>query len=98
VVSDDIHEVGIRDDGGLFIRPASQTFPYIYREAMEVMWDEEAQQLHGPRPREWSLADWSRHVVDAAAQQGVALRLTPATRWTNVPADVREAIKQRLKM
>jgi hypothetical protein len=89
---DEIAEVGIDERGRLYVRPATSTFPYIWREAMEVHWDVSGAFLHSPVPREWSYADWYRQIVSAAQEQAWELRLTPRTRWTNVPEEVRVAI------
>jgi hypothetical protein len=40
VQADVIEALGISEDGALWVKPATATFPFIYREAMEVHWDE----------------------------------------------------------
>jgi hypothetical protein len=52
-MEDSIEEIGIDDEGRLYIKPASQTFPLIYREAMEVHWNSERRCLYGAKPRKW---------------------------------------------
>jgi hypothetical protein len=89
---DEISEVGIDDRGRLYVRPETTTFPYIWREAMEVHWDVEGGFLYSPVPREWSYADWFTQIVSAAREQAWDLHLTPRTQWANVPEDVRVAI------
>jgi hypothetical protein len=89
MTTDLIAEVGIDEQGRLYLRPCSASFPYIYREAVEVHWDPDRRHLYSPRPREWTYPQWFRHIVEAAALQSCDLRLTPATAWTNVPPDVR---------
>ncbi|HTN93879.1 MAG TPA: hypothetical protein VMJ33_04795 [Gallionella sp.] len=37
---DAISEIGMDDEGRLYVAPETKTFPYIYREAMEVHWNE----------------------------------------------------------
>ncbi len=43
-----IAEIGIDDIGRLYVAPQNKKFPYIYREAMEVHWDEDGQYLYAP--------------------------------------------------
>lgn len=50
--TDTIVAVGIDEDGSLWVRPATATFPYIYREAMGVHWDAGRRRLFSPKPRE----------------------------------------------
>ena len=75
------------------MKPAKERFPFIYREAMEVHWDEAGGWLYGPKPREWTFAMWFQQITDAAREQGVELRLGPATRWIDIPASLRAEIE-----
>ena len=47
---DVISENGIDDKGQLYVMPYTKTFPYIYREAMEIHWDENEKHLFAPPP------------------------------------------------
>lgn len=94
--TDRIASLGIDDDGALWVRPATTTFPYIYREAKGVEWDAEQRRLRSPKPREWSYVDWFVRIKDAAREQGVELAVEGATSWSNVPADLRRAICERV--
>ena len=85
---DAILQVEIDAAGRLLVTPESARFPYIYREAMEVHWDDTGGFLFAPKPREWSYLDWFRQILDAAKTQGSELRVSKRTRWINVPADV----------
>ncbi|MFD1218131.1 hypothetical protein [Microbulbifer celer] len=40
-MEDKIKEIGIDGEGRLYLKPAVETFPMIYREAMEVHWSSE---------------------------------------------------------
>jgi len=51
--TDLIEAVGIDESGSLWVKPATATFPYIYREAMEVHRDAERACLYSPKPRKW---------------------------------------------
>lgn len=91
--SDEIVEVGIDEQGSLYVQPRATKFPLIYREAMEVGWDQQRQRLFSPKPREWSYVQWFRQLREGAKEQGVLLQLVPTTTWSNVPADVRQDIE-----
>lgn len=83
--ADKIAEVAIDCEGRLLIFPASNKYPMIYREAVEVHWDSDGRFLYSPKPREWSYFHWFKHIIDVAG----GLSLTSDTRWTNVPEDLR---------
>ncbi|WP_370870782.1 hypothetical protein [Bradyrhizobium sp.] len=88
--SDEIEAVGIDGDGSLWVKPASCTFPFIYRAAMEVNWDDGRQCLYAPKPREWSYSKWFRQIIDAArSEYGTELRIVPTTSWSNVEVSLR---------
>ena len=86
--TDTIDALGIDDNGLLWVKPHSAKFPYIYREAMEVSWDQQRCRLYSPKPREWSYVEWFSQIRKAAQEQGVDLRLSSATEWTNIPNDL----------
>jgi len=95
MITDQITDVEIDTEGRLRIRPAEQDLSQIWRAAAEVGWDPETRALYGPKPREWSYATWFQHLVAAARDEyGVTLRLSPETRWLNVPPDTRSAIER----
>jgi len=89
-----IAEVGIDAEGRLYVRPSQRSFEHIWRAAMQVNWDESEHRLFGPKPGEWSYADWFRQIVAAPADEyGTRLSLTSETVWSNVPAFVRAEIE-----
>ena len=92
--TDTLDEVGINEAGGLYVRPSTEDFPFIYREAMEVGWNPQQRLLFGPKPREWSHLDWFKQIRDAAKEQGVTLRVTPSTIWRNIPASLQKQISE----
>lgn len=71
----------------------SNTYPMIYREAVEVHWDAKGRYLYSPKPREWSYLDWFRHIVDTAGD----LVLSPDTRWRNIPDSLRSDAEEWMK-
>jgi len=90
--TDRIEAIGIDEGGSLWVKPATATFPYIYREAMGVQWDAERLCLYSPKPREWSYAAWFKQIRDAAREQGVKLDFGPATSWTEIDPELRQDI------
>ena len=87
---DVIKEVEIDASGRLLVKPGSERFPYIYREAMEVGWDAEGNFLFSPKPREWSYLHWFAQILEAARTQGCELRVSDETRWSNVAPELAE--------
>ena len=75
------------------MRPATATFPYIYREAIEVHWDEQRSCLYGPKPSNWSYIDWFIRIRHAAREQGVTLIIGPATSWSNIGGKLENSIR-----
>ena len=90
-----IAEVGINNDGGLYVRPARRLdFEHVYRAGMGVYWRPSDGALYGPPPREWSYADWFRQILSAlTCEYGVALKLTKTTSWVGLPDDARRSIE-----
>lgn len=80
---DPVARVEIDDGGRLLVFPSSHKFPLIYREGVEVHWDEQLQALYSPKPREWSYGRWFRHILDTAG----TLQLTSETEWRNVSSE-----------
>ena len=89
--TDTIEAVGIDEGGSLWVKPAAATFPLIYREAMEVHWDAERLRLYSPKPRDWSYCAWFTKIKDAAREQGVELQLGPATMWSGIDPELKQA-------
>ena len=85
---DVIKEVGIDADGRLRVRPGSERFPGIYREAMEVGWDATGNFLFSPKPREWSYLDWFRQILEAARIHGCELRVSDETLWSDIDPEL----------
>ena len=90
-----IDEIGIDAEGRLYVKPRASTFPLIYREGMDVHWDDDNAFLYGPPPRRWSYIQWYRQIISAAAAQGVNLKPHPETIWPNIPEGLRDEIDER---
>lgn len=91
---DEIREVGINGEGSLYVVPAVATFPYIYREAMQVGWDPTESRLFSPKPREWTHLQWFQQIVSAAKEQGCLLEIGKRTKWVNIPVELQTEISQ----
>ncbi|WP_083343530.1 hypothetical protein [Terriglobus roseus] len=89
---DRIEAIGIDANGSLWVKPATKTFPMMYREGMEVHWDASRQCLYSPLPREWSYLQWFCQINRAAAEQGVALVVDSQTQWNNLDQHLRDEI------
>lgn len=94
MLADEIEAIGIDGQGTLWVKPATATFPYIYREAMEVQWDSERGCLYSPKPREWSYLNWFRQIVAAARAQGVDLTIGTRISWSNIDPELERNIRQ----
>jgi len=94
VERDTVEEVGIDEEGRLYLRPSLSSFDYIYRAAMEVNWDKANMRLFGGKPRQWSYLDWFRQIIGAARDEyGVDLGLTRSTIWSNISEELKAEIQ-----
>ncbi|OGV53664.1 MAG: hypothetical protein A2017_03675 [Lentisphaerae bacterium GWF2_44_16] len=91
---DVIREIRIDQAGCLCVIPSTQKFPYIWREAVEVHWDNDSECLYSPRPCEWTYTQWFRQILAAAAEQSCRLCISNETIWSNVPDETRREILQ----
>jgi len=85
----EIEEICIDKSGSLSVTPKNAEFPYIYREAMEVHWDNERKCLYSPKPRVWTYLDWFKQIKMAASNQQGALVTTESTRWSNIDDELK---------
>lgn len=92
MVKDEVTSIAIDDQGRLCVTPLSASFPYIYREAMEVGWDADGKFLFSPIPKEWSYGRWFQQIISSTKEQGYELQLSAATVWKSVPDSVRQEI------
>ncbi|MFN4246390.1 MAG: hypothetical protein ACK4EY_01625 [Flavipsychrobacter sp.] len=89
---DEIIELGIDNEGRLYIKPSTSQFLYIYRLAAEVNWDNNEKILYSPKPRDWTYLKWYNHIITTAIEYGHQLQLTEKTEWVNVPDDLKTEI------
>jgi len=93
MTTDNISEIGIDELGRLYIVPKVRTFPYIYREAMGVHWDDEKKFLYSPAPKEWTYLDWFKQIISAVEAQSCELKVVEETAWVNIDSILREEIE-----
>ncbi len=89
-----IKEIGIDEEGKLFILPKESKFQYIYREAMGVKWNSGTSKVESPIPKEWSHLKWFEQITEACSNQGVDLEVTEETLWSNISSDLMEQINK----
>lgn len=90
---DQIQEIGLNKDKLLYVKPAETKFPFIYREAMEIYWNENEEYLYHSRIADWTYKQWFDHIIDAARLQGVLLEISKSTKWISVPDNIKEKIE-----
>ena len=89
---DVIIRIAIDQEERLLVKPKTMSFPYMYREAMEVHWDNEGKFLYSPKPKIWSYLEWYSQIIKAAKEQSCILSITKETEWANVPMDLKNEI------
>ncbi len=92
-----IVEIGVDEQQGIYVVPDAVSFPYIYREAMEISWDQARQRLHGPKPerlKQASMDFWLEQIMHAAIEQHYMLVLTTKTNWVNVSNQQRQRFEE----
>ena len=93
-MEDAIKEIGIDEEQRLYIKPLSAKFPMMYREAIEVNWNQNTMALYGGTPRKWSYLDWYKQIIKGASLQGCLLQLSVQTKWVNVPQELQAQIAE----
>jgi hypothetical protein len=93
VITDTIARVEVDPEGRLHVHPATATFPFAYREALQVAWEPSLGSLHSPVPRKWSYLRWFQQILAVAFAQGVCLVVSPATVWSNVAEGIRSELE-----
>lgn len=91
-MEDRIEEIGIDEEERLYVKPSNATFPLIYREAIEVRWNNERCYLYGAKPRKWDYLEWFQQIIRAASEQGCKLKVTQNVSWVNVPSKLQKQI------
>lgn len=89
---DEIIKIAIDQEERLLVKPKNNSFPYMYREAMEVHWDNDGKYLYSPKPKKWSYIEWYAQILKAAKEQSCILNITEETEWVNIPAELKNEI------
>lgn len=93
----EITEIVVLESGEIRVTPIfnwNDIFQFIYRTATGVVWNEASQSFMSPTPREWSLFDWYKNIVGSVvSEMGVLLKVTPNTKWHNVPQELQNKIE-----
>ena len=73
----------------LLVFPEKEIFPYIYRSAMEVHWDEKKNCLYAPDRKEWSYVSWFQQIINAAKDEyRIELIINEETIWKNISEEL----------
>ncbi len=90
---DEIIEIGIGEDARLYVRPKTEKYPFIYRAACEVNWDENKNILWSPQRGERSYVGWFGQILGAVkSEYGTILSITENIKWTNIPENLQKEI------
>ena len=87
-----IAAVWIDDGGSLWVKPATATFPYIYREAMEVPWDAERLCLSAPSRASGRTCGGSSRLEMPRASKASSWRSGQTTSWAGIDPELRQAM------
>jgi hypothetical protein len=92
----EITKIEIDESGKLLVTPIinwNDFFQFIYRAATGVRWNENSKCFVAPVPKEWSQFDWYANIVTSVrSENGVNLKITPRTKWLNVPDSLKVKI------
>jgi len=90
---DKILEIGIDNKERLFVKPQTEQFEFIYRDASGISWDNKERFLYSPKPIEWTYFDWFRQILLATkGEYGCELKVTSETKWTNISEELKNQI------
>lgn len=93
MILDNIIEIGIDQDGRLYVKPKQEKFTLIYRTATEVHWDKKMNCIYSPKPKDWNYAHWYQHIIKVAEECNCKLILTEETNWKNISEDLKKELK-----
>ncbi|WP_036309009.1 hypothetical protein, partial [Methyloglobulus morosus] len=93
IENDNIAIIGIDESKRLYVTPMREEFPYIYRAAMQVNWDDNGKCLYSPVPSEWTYLQWFQQIIAAAnSEYGVSLAISHGTQWESIDNDLKHQI------
>lgn len=94
--TENIIEIGIDDKERLFVKPKTEKFEFIYRDASGVGWDTKERFLYSPKPAGMTYFDWYKQILLAVkGEYGYELKITSETNWTNIPNELKNQICQQ---
>ena len=92
----EICEIWINEEGSLFVKPRDSgiSLEHIYRaSASGTFWDENADAVRSPIPKEWSYGQWFCQIIaDARSEYGYDLIPTSGTVWHNIESETKQSI------
>ncbi len=91
---ENISSIGVDDLGSLWVKPSKSAFPHIYREAMEINWDNERCVLFCPKPLKWTHVEWFKQLLYSAHYNGINLLITSDTDWVNIDSKVANSFEE----
>lgn len=90
---EEIKEIGLDTKGHLYILPTTSSFPFVYRDASGVRWDETKKALVAFEPERWGTLDLYSQILSAVKNEyGCILFISNETLWHNVPELTRDQI------
>ena len=90
---DNIFEIGIDGKVGIYIKPETAKFPFIWRSASGVHWDEKKYILCTTNQSGWTHLQWYKQIIGAVLDEyGFEFILTDKTIWTNIHKDLKQNI------
>ena len=93
IEKDNIIEIGIDDKLGIYIKPETAKFPFIWRSASGVHWDDRKNILCTTNQSGWTHLQWYKQIIGAVLDEyGYQFSLTDKTIWNNIPEDLKRSI------
>jgi len=91
-----VEQIRLDPNGRLRLRPASpSTYPYIYRAALSVRWDEISSELYVlDVPGFDALAEFKQIRAAVAQEYGDQLALSPRTKYLGMSAELVAAFRE----
>ena len=91
IEKEDISEIGIDGNIGIYIRPETAKFPFIWRSASGIHWDDRKNILHTTNQTGWTHLQWYKQIVGVIRDEySYELLLTDKTIWINISNDLKK--------
>jgi hypothetical protein len=90
---EEIIEIGIDENIGIYIKPKVTAFPLIYRTASGVHWDDNKNILYSTNQSEWPHLTWYKQIIGIVRTElSIELCITSNTKWLNISEDLKARI------